>query len=1092
MSDKLDFLNQTEVILEGTSAENDGLQCFGHSIHFYGIAKLELLNISMVNCQIICKGFSNASYNSIIYLFKVSINNSNGTGIEFENVKNITIDSTRLTNNLESGMKVKLTNTPAESHSLLLDNCLFKDNGRDIDSVKYGGGLGINVTVNFSLTVKNTEFDSNQAGYGGSIGIIYTYFTSQIKHTFLNCTFKSNKATHGGGLYIDLVGHSFCFNYSMNTITFDSCEWTSNRGIYGSAVMIKSLTGQYFTNHGVMPLFRRCNITNNSVIYNSTHPKYWQDYQVRKSTRGTVYVKNALISVQDQMKLADNSGSAIVLISSSLIVLSGAAVTFENNNGFNGAGLSMKAESHLLLEGNINLTFCRNTAQSKGGAIYQKGDETDSPILFLPKSNIEDNKTHKLIIFHNNNASEGGDSIFSTSMNLTNCNDSIAHKIPYFPVSLQKEESINLRFLKCNSKEIQTYAQMIKGRNTSKTKYIIPGKPTKLFNDSSNSLISIDYKVVSDESNIKVDSAYKTISNDEIVLHGDPGSSGPLRLFFSELVLSVTVELRDCPPGYFFDNSTTQKSCKCPTDLQNNNKLNAENYKGITKCNSSEFTAYVSHGYWAGYFNSSFCTSECPLGFCYYSRNYDSFKDLKHKVVDSTETNLYKINTCGKNREGTLCGKCQNGSSVYFHDTELSCKENQNCKLGVLKYLLSEILPATLVFVSIIFLEISFTSGGISGFIFYMQALESLQLINSVVWYESKIFVFLKILLFFVHSFNLSFFSHLDFCLFENARSLDIIAFNYITLIYSLILVIALVILMKLCPSKYLAYLRLNKVKKSNSTIHGLSSFLVLCYFQCTRINLRLLTRTNICGHLRVYYDGDLEYFRGEHLKYAIPALFFLCGITISLPVLLFCYPLCYKIVALCNLQESLLMRILCTYIPLEKYKPFFDSFQGCFKDEHRYFSSIYFLYRLLLLTLLAGFFSFINTHLAMEIAFILMIILHVTIMPYKKKWHNIIDGLLLSLLLLLNTFTIIYYNQQYLPNSYRKNSRIISSLQIVLAWIPVCVMTLYVISLCFLKVKKLLKSRRTNDNYIGLPSLVDAEEERLKMSEISYKIDRK
>ncbi len=91
-----------------------------------------------------------------------------------------------------------------------------------------------------------------------------------------------------------------------------------------------------------------------------------------------------------------------------------------------------------------------------------------------------------------------------------------------------------------------------------------------------------------------------------------------------------------------------QKSCKCPTDLQNRNKLNADNYKGIIKCNCSEFTAYVSQGYWAGYFNSSFYTSECPFGFCNYSRIYDSFKDLKLKVVDSTETNLYKINTCGK------------------------------------------------------------------------------------------------------------------------------------------------------------------------------------------------------------------------------------------------------------------------------------------------------------------------------------------------------------------------------------------------------------------------------------------------------------
>ncbi len=401
----------------------------------------------------------------------------------------------------------------------------------------------------------------------------------------------------------------------------------------------------------------------------------------------------------------------------------------------------------------------------------------------------------------------------------------------------------------------------------------------------------------------------------------------------------------------------------------------------------------------------SFWTSECPLGFCYYSINYDSFKDLKLKVVDSTETNLYKINTCGNNREGTLCGKCQLCTSIilYYLAKKIKTANLEYLSIYYLKY-----LPATLVFISVIFLDISFTSGGISGFIFYMQALESIQLINSVVWYEPETFIFLKILLLLVHSFNLSFFNSLDFFFFENSRSLDIIVFNYITLIDCLILVTALVILMKLCPSKYLAYLRLNKVKISNSKIHGLSSFLVLCYFQCTRINLRLLTRTNICGHLRVFYDGDLEYFRGEHLKYAIPALFFLCGITISLPVLLFCYPLCYKIVALCNLQESLLMRISCTYIPLEKYKPFFDSFQGCFKDEHRYFASIYFLYRLLLLTLLAGFFNFINTHLAMEIAFILMLILHVTIMPYKKKWHNIIDGLLLSLLLLLNTFTII------------------------------------------------------------------------------------
>ncbi len=66
VSKNLDFLNQTKVILEGTSAKNDGLRCSGHSIHFYRIAKFELINISMANCHIICKQFFKPSYNQCL------------------------------------------------------------------------------------------------------------------------------------------------------------------------------------------------------------------------------------------------------------------------------------------------------------------------------------------------------------------------------------------------------------------------------------------------------------------------------------------------------------------------------------------------------------------------------------------------------------------------------------------------------------------------------------------------------------------------------------------------------------------------------------------------------------------------------------------------------------------------------------------------------------------------------------------------------------------------------------------------------------------------------------------------------------------
>ena len=120
------------------------------------------------------------------------------------------------------------------------------------------------------------------------------------------------------------------------------------------------------------------------------------------------------------------------------------------------------------------------------------------------------------------------------------------------------------------------------------------------------------------------------------------------------------------------------------------------------------------------------------------------------------------------NREGKLCGRCTNGRSVFFHDSTLSCKinKNKNCRWGVLLYIASEILPATIFFVSVIFLDVTFTSEGISGFVFYMQALDALRLVNAM-WFEYIAYDFLRGLLFIVHFFNLSFFSleKLSFCL---------------------------------------------------------------------------------------------------------------------------------------------------------------------------------------------------------------------------------------------------------------------------------------------------------------------------------------
>ena len=370
-----------------------------------------------------------------------------------------------------------------------------------------------------------------------------------------------------------------------------------------------------------------------------------------------------------------------------------------------------------------------------------------------------------------------------------------------------------------------------------------------------------------------------------------------------------------------------------------------------------------------------------------------------------------------------------------------------------------------------------------------MQALDALRLVNTM-WFEDTAYDFLIGLLFIVHFFNLSFFSleNLSFCLIENATALDMIEILLHPLLYCLVLVLVTIGLITRCSIKLNVRYRLEKLQSSKSFIHGLSSFLVLCYYQCTRISLRLLTYGRVCNSNRVFYNGDILYMHKEHLKYAIPAFAFLILITIIPPVLLLCYPLCYKLLSLCHLQESEVTKFLCKCIPLEKYKPFFDSFQSCFKDKHRYFAGLYLFYRLLLLLPHTIHDDLLNIYLCIEVLFILMLTMHACIRPYKREWHYFIDALLFLLLLLLNTLTLFNYKERIVRQHHRDIVGITSSLQVMMAWIPLIVMTLYLITKGICQVKSVCVSRRAvRSIIIDLSFLLETEENRDKEYETSY-----
>ncbi len=445
-------------------------------------------------------------------------------------------------------------------------------------------------------------------------------------------------------------------------------------------------------------------------------------------------------------------------------------------------------------------------------------------------------------------------------------------------------------------------------------------------------------------------------------------------------------------------------------------------------------------GYWAGYnikFDDGYgaeSTYTCPKGFCAYNFS------INFEILLPNTTSVSEISSiiCQVNRKGILCGNCKPNHSVFYHSAEYNSRK-RDCYLGWLFYILSKLLPLTVLFGLVIGLDIKFNSGYLNGLLFYMQIFDTLYISGSkAVLFLPAVNVFLKIISVIYQMFNLSFFSieNMSFCLWKGANTLDVIAFNYVTVLYSLLLLLLTVGVVKWCSMSQKLSRRFNvdKSKFSKSIIHGLSSLLVLCYSQCTKVSLFLLTPAYYWKETvdRVLYHGDIEYFKRSHLPYAIPASCFLVVITILPPVLLLSYPLCYRVLAFFCIQESKFSRVLCKVIPLEKYKPFFDSFQGTFRDECRYFAGLYFLYRLLIQLIFVCSVDLFTSYALTEVLFVLMMSLHSWVGPYKNKWHNRLDIFLFTLLIIINGITV--YNHITYDSIFVK---VVSSIQVMLAYLP-------------------------------------------------------
>ena len=439
----------------------------------------------------------------------------------------------------------------------------------------------------------------------------------------------------------------------------------------------------------------------------------------------------------------------------------------------------------------------------------------------------------------------------------------------------------------------------------------------------------------------------------KITLYGEPGSNGTIMLMNNAPIVGkkqLNFSLSWCPPGYSLQN---ENSCICSA-------FNVSHkYFEMPLCTDKN-SSLIAHGFWVGYIGnlsseSTLFTGACVADFCSY--NGEQSKNGYNKIPISSKTREKLEKTvCGENRKGILCASCIEGYSTLYHSPSYTCANSSTapCAYGIPLYIVSELLPVTIIFIVVLVFNINLTSGALHSFVFYAQLLDFLYIDAFQTLFDKNEVIRTVHIIF--STFNLKFFDgeHLSFCIISVASTMDIFMFHYGTILYAVMLVIATVLVLRL-HSCYCCVKLGNRCGRRNirgSIVDGLSAFLVLCYYQCSLVTFSILTPIALRGmgeevSRRVpLFVGDSEYFRSGHLPYAILAVLCLVLVILPPPCILLLEPLTTKLFSWQVWPESAKK----VYNKLRlKFMPFLDSFQASFKDNYRYFAGLYFAYRVLI-----------------------------------------------------------------------------------------------------------------------------------------------
>ena len=944
-----------------------------------------------------------------------------------------------------------------------LENLTFSYN--EVKRYCFGGALYLHFQDSPSgnvINIRQSHFIGNNAGQGsGAIDMAFYFSTSaQVLPTnntinISDTQFENNSAIVGGGVTFCSTSSNTAINPN-NSVSFDNCHWNHNEASSGAAVMIINLAFLPTTNNILPePLFINCKFESNKI---KSFPVDNEHNQKQRGS-GTLYVRLFTIHFQGIMNFTHNHGSALYAVNSVINVMNYSDVTFLENRGGYGGAIDMVGLSTIRVGIDVSFNFTSNRATVDGGAIYVYSiDKLSShtyglcfiEYTYLPNNN--DSEGRATFIFEGNHAdTTRGNSIYTSSL------QPCSLLCPSNNMSYLSSEYIifncigNMSFPRENLSEyVGTDGTLYVCNQSVNNTYYIPGKafqlPVYMVDEVGNHLSTVLLRgMLNNSDRIRLKNNYTY--DYQFTLIGNPGRNASLYVetyFFSNISFKMNVKLSECSPGFVFKDG----ECQCSS------LKDSWNYNGISTCDNKKFQAQLYIGYYAGYISyddarpKTLITSTCPLGYCVRGNSTEI------SLPSNPSASEVDVVICKPmNRTGIICGDCIENHSVYYHSFSYRCGPNDYCHLGILFYLLSEILPVTIVFTAVIMLRLNFTSGYLNGYVLFAQMFDSLSLsANGAVLVEHKAQTQAMEALHVLYSpFNLNFFQiePLSFCLFEGGNFLHVTSMKFLTLSFALVLILVLVLVMRCgCCYKLQLFCFKSRLTNSTSLIRGLSAFLVLSYGLCCHtcykiLNVALPTGKGQKGYPpRVFRMGTLEYLSSAHLPYALLAFFFFLVLAVVPPVFLFFQPLGYRF-----LPERVLNYAKTRWIfrKIELASPFLDTFQGCFKDRYRFFAGLYLMYRSV-----AGF-SFAATnnrfevYIITEVLLVIMLGVHAWIQPYKEKIHNHIDTGIFLIMLIVNTLTMYRYHETQVQTKSNV-LEFVTGFQLFLVFVPAACLAFAVI----------------------------------------------